>query len=222
MADKRILKRNIRFWGKAGLQLTSFMLIFMVVYGFLFYEGTTSVFESFWKTAYFYGGIISVLFALIGPICYVGSYLPMVLSFGSGRKEAAYGAQIFSVVYVLSAYIIMIFTGYMCSGKVNGMLDVLIAELFVLMTALGQLISVAQMHYGMKSVIMGVLIVAFSFIGGIAAGIGFFDTIPSRINGLGTGIIWTFLGIGAVVVAAVYGVSLLVLFREMKRYAVKA
>lgn len=124
---------------------------------------------------------------------------------------------------ILRSYnIIMIFTGYMSSGKVNGMLDVLIAELFVLMTALGQLISVAQMHYGMKGVIMGVLIVAFSFIGGIATGIGFFDTILSWINGLGTGIIWTMLGVGAVVVAAVYGVSLLVLFREMKRYAVKA
>ena len=36
MAESRIIKRNVRFWGKSGLQLTGMMLIFMVVYGFLF------------------------------------------------------------------------------------------------------------------------------------------------------------------------------------------
>ena len=47
----------------------------MVVYGFLFNMGSGSIFGDFWKTAYFYGGIISVLFALIGSISYVGAYL---------------------------------------------------------------------------------------------------------------------------------------------------
>ena len=63
MAESRIIKRNVRFWGKSGLQLTGMMLIFMVVYGFLFNMGSSRVFGDFWKTAYFYGGIISVLFA---------------------------------------------------------------------------------------------------------------------------------------------------------------
>ncbi len=31
MAESRIIKRNVRFWGKSGLQLTGMMLIFMVV-----------------------------------------------------------------------------------------------------------------------------------------------------------------------------------------------
>ena len=74
MAESRIIKRNVRFWGKSGLQLTGMMLIFMVVYGFLFNMGSSRVFGDFWKTAYFYGGIISVLFAMIGPVSYVGSY----------------------------------------------------------------------------------------------------------------------------------------------------
>jgi magnesium-transporting ATPase (P-type) len=68
MADSRIIKRNIRFWGKSGLQLTGIMLIFMVVYGFLFNMGSSRVFGDFWKTAYFYGGIISVLFTMTIPI----------------------------------------------------------------------------------------------------------------------------------------------------------
>ena len=87
MAESRIIKRNVRFWGKSGLQLTGMMLIFMVVYGFLFNMGSSRVFGDFWKTAYFYGGIISVLFAMIGPVSYVGSYLPLTLSFGSGRRQ---------------------------------------------------------------------------------------------------------------------------------------
>ena len=44
MAESRIIKRNVRFWGKSGLQLTGMMLIFMVVYGFLFNMGSSRVF----------------------------------------------------------------------------------------------------------------------------------------------------------------------------------
>lgn len=89
MAESRIIKRNVRFWGKSGLQLTGIMLIFMVVYGFLFNMGSGSIFGDFWKTAYFYGGIISVLFALIGSISYVGAYLPMALSFWIRKKGSS-------------------------------------------------------------------------------------------------------------------------------------
>ena len=159
MAESRIIKRNVRFWGKSGLQLTGMMLIFMVVYGFLFNMGSSRVFGDFWKTAYFYGGIISVLFAMIGPVSYVGSYLPLTLSFGSGRREAVFGAQIFCVVYVVSAYIILVFAGIMSSGKFNGKLNALIAVLFIFMTAIGQLVSVAQMHFGMKGMIIGIVMV---------------------------------------------------------------
>ena len=53
MAESRIIKRNVRFWGKSGLQLTGMMLIFMVVYGFLFNMGSSRVFGDFWKTAFY-------------------------------------------------------------------------------------------------------------------------------------------------------------------------
>ena len=175
MAESRIIKRNVRFWGKSGLQLTGMMLIFMVVYGFLFNMGSGSIFRDFWKTAYFYGGIISVLFALIGPVSYVGAYLPLTLSFGSGRREAVFGAQIFCVVYVVSAYIILALAGFMSSGKFDGKLNVLIAVLFVFMTAVGQLVSVAQMHFGIKGMIIGIVFVVLCMVGGIVTGIGFID-----------------------------------------------
>lgn len=218
MAESRIIKRNVRFWGKSGLQLTGMMLIFMVVYGFLFNMGSSRVFGDFWKTAYFYGGIISVLFAMIGPVSYVGSYLPLTLSFGSGRREAVFGAQIFCVVYVVSAYIILVFAGIMSSGKFNGKLNALIAVLFIFMTAVGQLISVAQMHFGIK----GIVIVVLCMVGGFVTGIGFIDQIMAWINRIQTNVVWTLLAIAAIVSIALYAVSVMALFREMRHYEVKA
>ena len=222
MAESRIIKRNVLFWGKSGLQLTGIMLIFMVVYGFLFNMGSSSIFGDFWKTAYFYGGIISVLFALIGSISYVGAYLPMALSFGSGRREAVFGAQIFCIAYGVSSYIIMVLAGIMSSGKLDGKLDVLIAVLFIFMTAVGQLVSVAQMHFGIKGMIIGIVIVVLCMVGGFVTGIGFIDEIMVWINGMQTNVVWTLLAIGAIASIALYAVSVTVLFREMRYYEVKA
>lgn len=222
MAESRIIKRNVLFWGKSGLQLTGIMLIFMVVYGFLFNMGSSSIFGDFWKTAYFYGGIISVLFALIGPISYVGAYLPLVLSFGSGRREAVFGTQIFCIAYGVSSYIIMVLAGIMSSGKLDGKLDVLIAVLFVFMTAVGQLVSVAQMHFGIKGMIIGIVFVVLCMVGGIVTGIGFIDQIMEWINGIHTNVLWILLAIGAMISVLLYAVSVTVLFREMRYYEVKA
>ena len=222
MAESRIIKRNVRFWGKSGLQLAGIMLIFMVVYGFLFNMGSGSMLGDFWKTAYFYGWFISDLFALIGPVSYVGAYLPLTLSFGSGRREAVFGAQIFCVVSVGSAYIILAFAGFMNSGKFDGKLNVLIAVLLVFMTAVGQLVSVAQMHFGMKGMILGIVMVVLCMVSGIVAGIGFIDEIMVWINGMQTNVVWILLAIGAIVSIALYAVSVMVLFREMRHYEVKA
>ena len=198
------------------------MLIFMVVYGFLFNMGSSSIFGDFWKTAYFYGGIISVLFALIGPISYVGAYLPLVLSFGSGRREAVFGTQIFCIAYGVSSYIIMVLAGIMSSGKLDGKLDVLIAVMFIFMTAVGQLVSVAQMHFGMKGMILGIVMVVLCMVGGFVTGIGFIDQIMEWINGIHTNVLWILLAIGAMISVLLYAVSVTVLFREMRYYEVKA
>lgn len=222
MAESRIIKRNVLFWGKSGLQLTGIMLIFMVVYGFLFNMGSGSIFGDFWKTAYFYGGIISVLFALIGPVAYVGAYLPMALSFESGRREAVFGAQIFCIAYGVSSYIIMVLAGIMSSGKLDGKLDVLIAVLFIFMTAVGQLVSVAQMHFGMKGMILGIVMVVLCMVGGFVTGIGFIDQIMAWINKIQTNVVWTLFAIVAIVSIVLYAVSVMVLFREMRHYEVKA
>ena len=179
MAESRIIKRNVLFWGKSGLQLTGMMLIFMVVYGFLFNMGSGSIFGDFWKTA-------------------------------------------FCIAYGVSSYIILVLAGIMSSGKLDGKLDVLIAVLFIFMTAVGQLVSVAQMHFGIKGMIIGIVIVVLCMVGGFVTGIGFIDEIMVWINGMQTNVVWILLAIGAIASIALYAVSVTVLFREMRYYEVKA
>ena len=53
----------------------------------------------------------------------------------------------------------------------------MIAVLFIFMTAIGQLVSVAQMHFGMKGMIIGIVMVVLGIVIGIVAGIGFIDQI---------------------------------------------
>ena len=152
----------------------------------------------------------------------MGAYLPLTLSFGSERREAVFGAQIFCVVYVVSAYIILVLAGFMSSGKFDGKLNVLIAVLFVFMTAVGQLVSVAQMHFGIKGMIIGIVIVVLCMVGGFVTGIGFIDQIMAWINGMQINVVWILFAIGAIVSIALYAVSVMVLFREMRYYEVKA
>lgn len=146
----------------------------------------------------------------------------MALSFGSGRREAVFGAQIFCIAYGVSSYIIMVLAGIMSSGKLDGKLDVLIAVLFIFMTAVGQLVSVAQMHFGIKGMIIGIVFVVLCMVGGIVTGIGFIDQIMEWINGIHTNVLWILLAIGAMISVLLYAVSVTVLFREMRHYEVKA
>ena len=122
----------------------------------------------------------------------------------------------------MSAYIILVLAGFMSSGKFDGKLNVLIAVLFVFMTAVGQLVSVAQMHFGIKGMIIGIVIVVLCMVGGFVTGIGFIDQIMAWINRIQTNVVWTLLAIAAIVSIALYAVSVMALFREMRHYEVKA
>ena len=75
---------------------------------------------------------------------------------------------------------------------------------------------------GMKGMILGIVMVVLCMVGGIVAGIGFIDEIMVWINGIKTNVVWILLAIGAIVSIALYAVSVMVLFREMRHYEVKA
>ena len=221
MAEKRILKRNIRFWGKTGLQLTGMMILFMVLYGFLFNIGDENILKDFWKTAYYYGTIISIIFSMIGPMSYGMGYVPLVLSFGSKRTEAVFGAQFEFLVYAVSAYIITLIIGYISSGTMNWMINFLIAELFIFMTAAGQFSCVAQMRYGMKGTVVVIVTVVICTIVGVIAGVGYLENIAAFFQGMQIGLLWGLAGAGLIVSVVLYVISVMVFLRVIKKYEVK-
>ena len=59
-------------------------------------------------------------------------------------------------------------------------------------------------------------------VGGFVTGIGFIDQIMAWINGMQINVVWILFAIGAIVSIALYAVSVMVLFREMRYYEVKA
>ena len=221
MAEKRILKRNICFWGKMGLQMTGMMLLFMVLYGFLFNIGEENILKDFWKTAYYYGTIISVIFSMIGPMSYGACYVPLVISFGSKRTEAVFGAQLDFFVYAVSAYIITSITGYISSGTMNWLINFLIAELFIFMMAAGQFSCVAQMRYGMKGTVAVVGVVIICTVAGFIAGLGYMDNIQAFFQGMQMEFLWGLAVTGLIISVLLYVISVLVFLRTIMKYEVK-
>ena len=221
MAEKRILKRNIRFWGKMGLQMTGMMLLFMVLYGFLFNIGEENILKDFWKTAYYYGTIISVIFSMIGPMSYGACYVPLVISFGSKRTEAVFGAQLDFFVYAVSAYIITVITGYISSGTMNWLINFLIAELFIFMMAAGQFSCVAQMRYGMKGTVAVVGVVIICTVAGVIAALGYMDNIQAFFQGMQMELLWGLAVTGLIISVLLYVISVLVFLRTIMKYEVK-
>lgn len=215
-----IVKRNVLFWGKYGVQLTGILLGFTVLYGFLFNMGGDI--GKFWETAHFYGLIIGILFAYIGAPSYSGAYIPMVISFGSGRKEAIWGAQLRNAAYIVTAYAVVLFTEYMNSGSLSVTRDILALEGMVLCSAVGQFCMAAQLHFGRKGMIVSIVFVAVLL--GVSTFVGLIQ-IEDFVNAWSAAPqsrIGILLAAGALVTAIVYGISILVTFRVMNRYEIKA
>lgn len=72
-----IIKRNLLFWGKYGIQMTAILIGFVLLYG-LFFSMGESADSGFWQSANFFAVLIGIMFNYIGPISYGGAYIPMV------------------------------------------------------------------------------------------------------------------------------------------------
>ncbi|HAT89459.1 MAG TPA: membrane-spanning protein [Roseburia sp.] len=221
--SKMIIKRNLLFWGKYGVQMTAILMGFVILYGFFFSLGNSAD-DGFWQNANLFAILIGIMFNYIGPISYAGAYVPMVISFGSGRKEAAWGAQLLYAVYAVTSYLFILFTGYMSVGRLEGFKNILIAEAFLFCIAFGQICAVLQMHYGKKGMAVGIIItiaVVFFVGAGFVTGVGFCDTVIAWVESLSGSIVAGVLVIGAVAAAVFYVISLVVMLRVVSKYEVR-
>lgn len=217
---KQIIKRNILFWGKYGLQLTAILLMFTVGYGVLFSFGSGLM--GFWDSAFMYGTIIAILFTMIGPISYGGAYLPMVLSFGSGRREAVFGTQIENVISIVLGYLVILVKGFMRADRLQGWIFVLLAELMVFMCGLGQYALICQMKFGIKGMVVVIICAVAAFLAGLVIGLGYMETFMEMMNTNTKNMQMLIKIIGALIAGTAYISSTAVLLKHMKTYEVKA
>ena len=70
--SKMIIKRNLLFWGKYGIQMTAILIGFVLLYG-LFFSMGESADSGFWQSANFFAVLIGIMFNYIGPISYGGA-----------------------------------------------------------------------------------------------------------------------------------------------------
>ena len=172
--SKMIIKRNLLFWGKYGIQMTAILIGFVLLYG-LFFSMGESADSGFWQSANFFAVLIGIMFNYIGPISYGGAYIPMVLS-------------------------------------------------FVLCIAFGQICAVLQMRYGKKGIAVGIIVTVAVVMGigaGFIMGSDLADTLTAWFQGQSGSVISMGLLIGAVVAAALYAVSLVMMLRVVSKYEVR-
>lgn len=115
---KAIWKRNFLFWGKYALQMVELLIGFTVGYGILF---SLTGDGAFFSSGFFYAVLIGMIFAWMEPFAYTGAYLPLVLSFGSGRREAVLGSQIQHFLSDVLMYLVILAASVL-SGHTQGAL----------------------------------------------------------------------------------------------------
>ena len=95
----------------------------------------------------------------------------------------------------------------------------------VLQSVAGNSVITSVYSMDRKEVMIGFVVLyllALCLVGGFVTGIGFIDQIMAWINRIQTNVVWTLLAIAAIVSIALYAVSVMALFREMRHYEVKA
>ena len=102
--------------------------------------------------------------------------------------------------------------------------NILIAEAFVLCIAFGQICAVLQMRYGKKGIAVGIIVTVAVVMGigaGFIMGSDLADTLTAWFQGQSGSVISMGLLIGAVVAAALYAVSLVMMLRVVSKYEVR-
>lgn len=220
MLEKYRIKRNVLFWGKQALQMIKLLLLFTIGYGILFNIGNLNL-HKICGTAYFYGMIIGIMFAFVEAISYFSVYMPLVISFGSTRREAVWGAQLMNLIYSSLAYGIILLLGLLSTGKTIAWINISVAGAFLLMTGIGQFCSAAQIKFGQKGLITGIATAVLVTVVGIIIGVGYANKLLTWAESLSVSIMTVLLILVLAVSALCYGVSLLVLFKAVKNMEVK-
>ena len=216
---KAIWKRNFLFWGKYALQMVELLIGFTVGYGILFsFTGG----EAFFSSGFFYAVLIGMMFAWMEPFAYTGVYLPLVLSFGSGRREAVLGSQIQHFLSDVMMYLVILAASVLSGHPQGALVYVAIAIGLFFLTGFGQYLLILQIRFGVKGSVVGVIVAVGGLIVGIAAGVGYLEQIAAWIQGVNSMTLWMAALAGAVISLILYLISVRILLHIVRTYEVKA
>lgn len=222
---KQVIWRNIRFWGRNTEHMFLVMVVMVAAYSIFFKIGGSSGDKQ--DAGLFYMIMMGTLCAYLLPANSGKGYLPLVISFGSKRREAVWGMQVMNLLFTVQ-YLLMIVLYKVLQNVLNGenfqnlgMLIGVYAEAAIFAIALGQFAAAAGQKFEKKGVWVSaagtVIIISISTGTGMMTADSFmaeYFQIKERLGNL------IFLGGGAAIV--LYLVSLLVLFRVVKKYEVHA
>lgn len=180
---KHAVKRTIRYWGCYVVKMFFVILLMAVIYGVVFARGETRGIQQTMISVMFYVAIMESIMILVLPMTYVGGNFPLVVSMGSGRKEAFWGIQFANLLFYVQTVLALSIGGWMllCASEVaenmsvsviRGIWMVLLAGIFLLV-AMGQIGAWLSLRYGMKGNIMYTIGFVVMLVAG-AIGVGFF------------------------------------------------
>lgn len=216
---KAIWKRNFLFWGKYALQMVETLIGFTVGYGILF---SLTGDGAFFSSGFFYAVLIGMIFAWMEPFAYTGAYLPLVLSFGSGRREAVLGAQIQHFLSDVLMYLVILSASVLSGHPQGALVYVAIAIGLFFLTGFGQYLLILQIRFGVKGIVISVIVTVGGLIVGIAAGLGYLEQITAWVQGINSTTLWMAALAGAMISLILYLISVRILLHIVRTYEVKA
>lgn len=223
---KQRILRNIKFWGSNVEQMflmgIAFMAFYMLVFGIQTRETGFADRAISW-----YIVTVGVLFCFLTPISYGGSYIPIALGFGSGRKEVVCGFQVANVLMWIEMTAVFAVLELLQTGVKTDTFDRIIffAAITLFVTAIGQIGTAVQLKFGGKWIFAAVVIVMMLILIVILVfGINMGGSLETNSNG----IVFQFkianipINIVAVIVAILsYAVSLGAMFAAIRKYEVR-
>lgn len=186
---KHAIKRTLRYWGYYVIRMFLIILLMGAVYGVIFARGETGGIRQTMITVLFYIAMMEGVMILVLPMSSAAGNLPLVLSMGSGRKEAFYGMQFANLLFFAQTVLTLSIGGWMLlnvyewrntisTSMVLGIWTTFLAAVF-LATAIGQMGAWLSLRFGTKGSVIYTIVFVLLLVGGVI-GIGIFVGLNLR------------------------------------------
>lgn len=213
---------RVRFWVKSGLYNSGVLLACSAVYTVMMHLNTEAISLSemiLFLPVYLwiFGSFMSIAFA---SSLYKQS-LPLALSFGSTRKEAIFGIQLYRLIPMVVMAAVSPMLTLLCGREsFQIMVTVLPGACggYLIVNSIGSMIGIITAKFGNKALLVTVPVIILLFVGGFFLGVTAitgFDFLCDLV--LSPTIVWIALAAGAVV----YAVSLIPEVKTVRSYNVK-